>query len=68
MDIQERLTDLESKLTFQEGTADSLSEVIVELEARIESLEKRLRLVESRVSGGQDGEEPNPLEERPPHY
>jgi hypothetical protein len=31
-------------------------------------LEKRLRLVEARGAGGHDGEEPDPLEERPPHY
>ncbi|HIF40025.1 MAG TPA: SlyX family protein [Planctomycetes bacterium] len=68
LDIQERVTELESKLTFQEATSDSLSEVIVALEGRLEVLEKRLRLVEARGSGGSDGEEPDPLNERPPHY
>lgn len=68
LDLQERLTELETKLTFQEATSDSLSEVIVALEERLEALEKRLRLVEARGSGGSEGEEPDPLDERPPHY
>ena len=68
VDAQERLTELETKLTFQEATSDSLSEVVVALEGRLEALEKRLRLVEARGAGGHDGEEPDPLEERPPHY
>jgi uncharacterized coiled-coil protein SlyX len=62
------LAELETKLTFQEATSDSLSEVIVALEGRLEVLEKRLRLVEARSSGGGEGEEPDPLDERPPHY
>jgi len=68
VDAQERLTELETKLTFQEATSDSLSEVVVALESRLEALEKRLRLVEARGVGGHDGEEIDPLEERPPHY
>ena len=68
VDAQERLTELETKLTFQEATSDSLSEVVVALEGRLEALEKRLRLVEARGAGGHDGEEPDPLKERPPHY
>jgi len=68
LDVQTRLTELETKLTFQEATSDTLSEVIVTLEGRLEALEKRLRLVEARGTGGSDGEEPDPLDERPPHY
>jgi len=68
VDAKERLTELESKLTFQEATSDSLSEVIVSLEARLEAMEKRLRLVEARGSGTGEGEESDPLDERPPHY
>ena len=55
-------------MTFQEATSDSLSEVIVSLEARLEAMEKRLRLVEARGSGTGEGEESDPLDERPPHY
>lgn len=68
LDAQTRLTELETKLTFQEATSDTLSEVILTLEGRLEALEKRLRLVEARGSGVIDGEEPDPLDERPPHY
>ena len=60
MDAKERLTELETKLTFQEATSDSLSEVIVSLEARLEAMEKRLRLVEARGSGTGEGEESDP--------
>jgi len=68
VDAEDRLTELETKSTFQEATSDSLSEVIVALEGRLEALEKRLRLVEARGTGTGEGEEPNPLDERPPHY
>jgi uncharacterized coiled-coil protein SlyX len=68
VDAEDRLTELETKLTFQEATSDSLSEVMVALEGRLVALEKRLRLVEARSTGAGEGEEPNPLDERPPHY
>ncbi|GEM_PF-1886578 len=68
VDDQERLADLETKLTFQEATSDSLSEVLLGLQARVELLEKRLLQLESRASGGQEGAERDPLDERPPHY
>ena len=66
--MDERLNELESKLTFQEQTLDTLDGVVVEQAQRIEQLERRLDLLEGKLRGLGDGPEGDPLEERPPHH
>lgn len=61
---EQRITELEIKLTHQERLLDTLNEVIIEQRADIDALKKRLdaygRVLESL---GEDA--PN---EPPPHY
>lgn len=66
-DVGERLVELESKLSFQEHTIDSLSEVVADQATALEALERRLTRLEGRLGEGGE-EEGEPLEERPPHY
>ena len=66
--MDERLNELESKLTFQEQTLDTLDGVVVEQAQCIERLERRLDLLEGKLRGLGDGPEGDPLEERPPHH
>ncbi len=66
--MQDRMNELETKLTFQEQTLDTLDSVVAEQSLRIEQLERRLALLEGRLRGLGDGPEGDPLEERPPHH
>ena len=65
----ERLTDVELKLMDHEQTIETLNQVVLELVARVESLEARLAEALERQAAGNEGVEPfNPDTERPPHY
>lgn len=64
-----RITELESRLTFQDDTVDQLNKVVVEQDQRIARLEALLRRTREQVEmlvplmHGTPGEEPPP-----PHY
>ncbi len=63
--------ELQSKIAFLERTVETLDEVVIEQGREIEGLTKRLTLLEGKLRGlvdAADGEEPDPLSERPPHY
>ncbi len=61
---------LEERIAYCEEFVDSLNEVVVDLQRRLQSLElQNLRLIE-QVKGLQNlsGEPFNPRDEKPPHY
>ncbi len=64
-----RITELESRLAFQDDTVDQLNKVVVEQDQRIARLEALLRRTREQVEmlvplmHGTPGEEPPP-----PHY
>jgi len=65
---EERLIDIELKLTSQEDLLDSLNKTVYEQQKKIDELEALCtalahRLVEWRESGSQ-----TPINEPPPHY
>ena len=60
--------ELETKIGFLEHTLDALNEVILEQGRAIEQLERRVANLESRAASGGDGDDADPLSERPPHY
>jgi SlyX protein len=65
--VNDRIEDLEAKLTFQDDTLQKLSDAMVQQQARMDHLEASLKwLVESRqqASNDLDGTEDSP----PPHY
>jgi SlyX protein len=66
MSSDDRLTDLEVRLAFQQRTIATLDEVVREFAARVERLERQLAEMVNRASS----EEPpaGPGLERPPHY
>ena len=66
--MEERWNEMESKLTFQEHTLETLDGVVIEQSLRIEQLERRLELLEGKMRGIGDGPEGDPLLERPPHH
>jgi SlyX protein len=68
LDAQARLTDLETRLAYQDDTLDKLDAVIAVQAQRIARLESALERLAQRLDGLQ---RPTPAEvsdERPPHY
>lgn len=72
MNQEERLVDIEIKLTRQEDMLDALNqtvfrqqEKIAELEALCVGLASRLRDVHARLP---DASDTTPADEKPPHY
>jgi Uncharacterized protein conserved in bacteria len=68
MDLESRVTDLETRLAFQDDTLQTLSDVVYEQEKLIERLRlqmqallKRLEEVQGQVGVSED-------EAPPPHY
>ncbi len=68
MEIEQRITDLEARLAFQDDTIQTLSDVLVSQQRMVERLQAQLALLarrqedlQSRV-GGEEDEAP------PPHY
>lgn len=70
MNDQERLTELESRVAFQEDTLDTLNEIVSRQELEIEQFKRMIKVMNQRMksltndspTGSPDDEPP------PPHY
>jgi uncharacterized coiled-coil protein SlyX len=70
-DIQRRLSELETLLTFLQRTVEDLNAVILQQQRRLDSQEKELARLRATVSNVADSiaEPPRkPEDEKPPHY
>jgi len=67
---EERLVDIELKLTHQEDTVDALNKIVYEQQKKIDELEKLLTALARQVKDTANSVgEPRTIEnERPPHY
>lgn len=67
---EQRLVNIESKLTFQEDQIDELNKTVYQQQLKIERLEAICEAlagqVRSLAEAGGDGK--GPANERPPHY
>ena len=63
--MQERLIDLEIRITHQEDMIDELNKTVYQQRLRIERFEELLKEMASRII---ELENNNPLNEKPPHY
>lgn len=68
MELEQRITDLEARLAFQDDTIQTLSDVLFEQQRTVERLQAQLGMlarrqeeIQSRM-GGEEDEAP------PPHY
>jgi SlyX protein len=65
---EERLTQLEIKLSFTEDWVDTLNQLVIEQQAQIDGLKRQLQAM--RLESPSDGANAarNPRDELPPHY
>ena len=67
---EERLVDIELKLTHQEDIVDALNKIVYEQQKKIDELEKLLTTLARQVKDAANSisEQRNVENERPPHY
>ncbi|MBN4059032.1 SlyX family protein [Endomicrobium sp. AH-315-J14] len=66
MSDNDRITELEIKLTHQEDLLETLNQVVIEQAKQIESLKRSIEHLEHQGSG--DDNQAGPADEKPPHY
>ena len=62
--MDDRLTNLEIKITYQERLLETLNEVLVAQRAEIDALQKRVKALEEQLHTALE----EPEQTRPPHY
>lgn len=67
-DAQARLTDLETRLAYQDDTLEKLDAVIAGQARRMARLEAALERLTRRLEGLQQAVPADEPDERPPHY
>ncbi|MCP4598411.1 SlyX family protein [Neptuniibacter sp.] len=70
MNDQERITELESRVAFQEDTLDTLNEIVSRQELEIEQLKRMIKVMNQRMKSlSNDSPTSSPDDEPPPpHY
>ena len=66
-----RISELESRLEFQDETIQKLNDEMVQLQNKLFAQEKQLKHLSERLQvlvGNDDGADPNQVEPPPPHY
>jgi SlyX protein len=67
--IEERLVNIEAKITFQEDLIEELNKTVYQQQKKLERLEATCEsLVRHIQSLAEAGNEEMPANERPPHY
>ncbi|CAD5374782.1 Protein SlyX homolog [Rubrivivax sp. A210] len=66
--VQERLTELEIKLSFTEDTVDRLNDVVVQQQGTIDTLLREVRRLAGQAANAEPAAARSLREELPPHY
>ena len=66
--LNERLTDLEVKLTFAEDMLDALNATVYRQQQQIERLLQEMRELREQMAASTPGEARSLRDEIPPHY
>jgi len=67
--IEERLVNIEAKITFQEDQIDELNKMVYQQQQKLERLEAVCEALARQIrSMSETGNEGMPANERPPHY
>jgi SlyX protein len=65
---EDRIVDIEIKLTRQEDLLDTLNKTVYEQQKKIDELEALCMALVHRVKDLSDASQQTPLNEPPPHY
>ncbi|MDG1864591.1 MAG: SlyX family protein [Woeseiaceae bacterium] len=70
MNMQDdRLIDIETKLSYQESLLDQLNSIIIKQQAELDVLKRSLKNLQERISLlNEASSENNNINELPPHY
>ncbi len=69
MNLEERITELETRLTFQEGGIQALSDVLARQQQQLESMQEMLQEIQARLKELAATKAAAPTAEPPPpHY
>ncbi|MFI8740079.1 SlyX family protein [Stutzerimonas zhaodongensis] len=68
MDLEQRITDLEARLAFQDDTIQTLNDVLVAQQRTVDRLQAQLGLLARRQEDLQSRMEGEGDEAPPPHY
>lgn len=63
---EERLTDIEIRIEYQERTIAQLNDVVVSQQNQLDALQKEFSKLKARLEGQELGF--GPANEKPPHY
>ena len=66
--MEDRLTELETKLAFAEELLDALNQTVARQQAQIDLLQEQLRMLYQQIKDVQGAEPHGVREEIPPHY
>ena len=65
----DRLIDIETKLSYQESLLDQLNSIIIKQQAELDVLKRSLKNLQERISLlNETSSENNNINELPPHY
>lgn len=67
-DIEQRLIDLETKLSFSEDLVDQLNQAVYRQQQQIDLLAREVALLRQQAPENTAGLPRNPRDELPPHY
>lgn len=65
---EDRITNLEVKLSFTEDLIDQLNQTIYKQQQQIEFLYRELKSIKEQASNGDSSANSSPKDEIPPHY
>jgi SlyX protein len=68
MDLESRVTDLETRLAFQDDTIEALNDVLVEQQRAMQRMQLQLRALAKRQEEMQMPLDAGEDEAPPPHY
>lgn len=67
-DLDERLMNIELKITSQEDIIDDLNKTIYQQQKKIDQLENSLKALAKQLKEFVEQQTDGPINERPPHY
>ncbi len=67
-DLEDLLTDLQTRLAFQDETINELNDVVTDQQQQIDRLREELRIFSDKLKTLEESVDTAPQDEKPPHY